>query len=119
MSRATAAEVLKLTGGVYPPGTDVTNIGNLCDDADYHMDGYAKKFYKTDLSTTDTSIIYAANLTVIQLGMRIMWYQAGGVLSGQPPPPVLTEEVRELIDASLSATDDDQATTGDFVDTSD
>jgi len=117
--RATAAEVLKLFGGVYPPGTDATNIANLCADADYHLDGYAKSKYKTDLSTTDTSIIYAANLTVAQLGMRLMWYQAGGQLSGQPTPPILTEEVKELIDASMSATDEDHATTIDAIDTSD
>ena len=119
MVRATAAEVLKLFGGVYPPGTDATNIGNLCADADYHMDGYAKKNYKTDLSTTDTSLIYAACMTVAQLGMRIMWYQAGGRLSGQPADPILTDEVKELIDASMSATDEDQAIAGDYVDTSD
>lgn len=119
MVRATAAEVLKLFGGVYPPGTDATNIGNLCAKADYHIDGYAKKHYKTDLSTTDTSIIYAANLTVAQLGMQLMWYQAGGKLSGQSRPPILTDEVKEIIDASMSATDEDHAIVVDAIDTSD
>ena len=99
--RATAAEVLKLFGGSYPPGTDATNIGDLLAQADYHMDGYAKKYYSTTLSTTDTSIIYAANITVAQLGARIMWYQAGAGLSLTAQPPVLTDEVIFLIDASL------------------
>ena len=101
MTRATAAEVLILFGGVYPPGTSAANIGALLDNADYHMDGYAKKFYDETLSTTDTSIIYAANMTVAQLGARIMWYQAGAGLSLTPQPPVLTDEVIFLIEASL------------------
>lgn len=119
MVRATAAEVLKLFGGVYPPGTDVTNIGNLCADMDYHVDGYIKKMYNTSLSTTDTSVIYVCNMGVAQLGMLILWYQAGGPLSGQPRPPILTDEMKEILDASISATDEDHAFAGDLIDTSD
>jgi len=102
MVRATAAEVLKLFGGSYPPGTDATNIGNLCADADYHMDAYAKKIaYDSTLSTTDTGVIYAANMTVAQLGMHALWIQAGGVLSGYPQPDILTDEVKMIIKANL------------------
>ena len=115
-ARATAAEVLKLFGGSYPPGTDASNIGDLLDAADYHMDGYAKQFYGETLSTTDTSIIYAANITVAQLGARIMWYQAGAGLSQTPQPPVLTDEVKFLIDASLVDTTTAQFDTLDLID---
>ena len=114
--RATAAEVLKLFGGVYPPGVDATNIGNLLASADYAMDGYALKHFKTDLSTTDTAVIHASNMTVAQLGLRVLWYQAGGVLSGTPEPPVLTDEVIVIIEGSLSSTTNDGVYTGDQID---
>jgi len=117
-ARATEAEVLKLHGGVHPPGVDATNVGNLLDAADYHMDGYAKKYYSTTLSTTDTSIVYAANMTVAQLGSRIVWYQAGGPLSGVPQPPVLSDEVIFLIDASLIDSTTAQFDTLDMIDDS-
>lgn len=101
MVRATAAEVLKLFGGSYPPGCDATNIGNLCAQADYHMDAYAKDLGYTSLSTTDTGVVYAANMTVAQLGLHAIWIQAGGAISGYPPPPILTNEVKMIIKANI------------------
>ena len=116
MTRATVAEVLKLFGGAYPPGTDASNIGDLLDQADYEMDGYAKIYYSTTLSVTDTSIIHAANMTVAQLGARIMWYQAGAGLSLTAEPPVLTDGVKFLIDASLVDSTTAQFDTLDMID---
>ena len=118
MVRATAAEVLKLFGDAYPPGLDATNICNVCAHADYHMDAYAKSHFESSLSTTDTGVIYAANLTVIQLGLRMIWIQAGGVLSGQPEPPVLTNEVKAIIKANIISQTYGPVTTVDMIDTS-
>jgi len=120
MVRATAAEVLKLFGGSYPPGTSAANIGDLLADADYIIDGYVKKHYRDALSIADTSIIHMANQIVARLGMRILWYQAGGVLSGTAEPEMLTIEMKDLIDSLLADTSaDDHATTLDAIDTSD
>lgn len=117
MVRATAAEVLKLFAGVYPPGTDATNIGNLCSQADYHMDAYAKANGETSLSTTDTGVVYAANMTVAQLGLRSMWIQAGGPLSGYPEPPVLTNEVKLIIKANIRSSTYGPVAVTDMIDT--
>ena len=120
MVRATAAEVLKLFGGTYPPGTSAANITDLLTDADYIIDGYVRKHYKSSLSTTDMAVIHMANQIVARLGMRILWYQAGGVLSGTPEPEMLTSEMKDIIESMVAdTTTDDSTMTLDAIDESD
>jgi len=107
MVRATAAEVLKLMGGSYPPGLDATSVGNLCADGDYILDGYVKTTYKTDLSTSATDVVSIANHIVFRLCMRALWAQGGGTLTGMQEPQTLTEELKTRIAAVVGDTTTD------------
>ncbi len=102
MVRATAAEIVKLTGG-YPAGWDVTSVGDLCPDVDYSLDGYVKTHYNVTLSTTDTDAISIANALGVRKLIHGMWVQAGGPMSRQPEPVIFTDEIKMRIEAVLSS----------------
>jgi len=101
MVRATAAEVLKLFGGSYPTGLDATSVGNLCDTADYQLDGFARGEGEPSLSTSDTAIISIANAIAARLCMHSLWMQAGGNLSNVPEPAIITPEIENRIKAII------------------
>lgn len=116
MTRATAAEVLKLYGGTYPVGLNATNIGNLLDPADYVLDAFVKKYYEASLSTTGTAEVHIANKVAVQLGLRAVWMQRFPDTT-QPIPPIFTEEIKALIEALVAETTDGPSTTVDTIDT--
>ena len=107
MVRATAAEVVKLIGGSYPAGWDATSVGNLCPDADYALDGYVKKYYKTSLSTTDNEVISIANAIVVRKMVSANWVQGG---SQGSEPVIFTQEIRDRIAAVCADTTSDGIT---------
>lgn len=83
MVRATAAEMLKLSGGVYPPPHDATSYGNFAAQADAELDTMA---LPGTLSTTDTKAVALANREAMRFVIHSMWIAAGGPLSGAPEP---------------------------------
>lgn len=90
MVRATAAEMLKLTGGVHPPPHDATSYGNLAAQVDTIMDTEAEPGV---LSTTGTKEIALANrIGAYNLVPLSLWVLAGAELSGKPRPPKLTQQ---------------------------
>jgi len=102
MARATAAEMLKLIGGTYPPGHDATSFGNFAAQADAIID---TKALPASLSTTGTNEIALANRLACRLVIRSMWMSAGGPLSGQPEPALLTPDIKESLEELLASTD--------------
>ena len=84
MVRATAAEILKLFGGVYPPGHDATSLGNFAAQADAELDMMALPSIL--LSTTGTKEVALANREGYRFTLHAIWSSAGGVLTGQPEP---------------------------------
>ena len=86
MVRATAAEMLKLFGGVHPAGHDATSFGNFAAQADSELDMMA---LPGTLSTTGTNEVALANREAYRLVLHSLWAAAGGVLSGTPEPVCL------------------------------
>jgi len=73
MVRATAAVMLMLYGGVYPPGHDATSFGNIASHADALIDAYC---LPATLSTTDTAAIGVANRIAVHLVNHAIWMSA-------------------------------------------
>jgi len=86
MVRATAAEMLKLFRGTYPPGDDATSFGNFAAQVDAELDVMA---LPGTLSTTDTNAVALANREAYRMVLHSMWAAAGGPLSGAPEPTSL------------------------------
>jgi len=83
MVRATAAEILKLFGGIHPPGHDATSFGNFAAQVDAELDMMA---LPGTLSTTGTNEVALANREGYRFVLHSLWAAAGGVLSGAPEP---------------------------------
>lgn len=107
MVRATTTEVKKMFMGNWPPGVDDTSAGNVLAGADYLLDGYVKKHYKTSLSTTDTDVVHIANMLAKQVILHGLWAVAGGVLSERAQPVLFTEEIKMLIESVITDTTKD------------
>lgn len=86
MVRATAAEMLKLCGGVHPPPHDATSFGNFAAQTDAELDMMA---LPGTLSTTGTNEVALANREAVRLVLHSIWIAAGGTLSGAPEPMCL------------------------------
>lgn len=95
MVRASAAEMLKLFGGTYPPGHDATSFGNLAVYADALIDGYS---LPAVCPTVGAPIVGVANRIAVHLVQKAMWLSAGGILSGQEPPVIMTKDLKDIID---------------------
>ena len=115
MVRATSAEMLKLTAGVYIPPHDTTSYGNLAAQADAVMDTAALPGV---LSTTGTNEVALANRVAINLVAWGGWLAAGGDLSGKQEPVVLTVSMRKEINQLLMDPSEDGWTTLDMIDES-
>ena len=115
MVRATAAEILKLFGGVYPPPHDATSFGNLAAQVDTLMDTAALPGV---LSATGTNEVALANRVGANLVMWTLWGLAGGDLSGKPEPVVMTQGIMNEIRLLLQDPDEDGWTTLDMIDES-
>ena len=102
MPRATAANMLILFGGTYPPGHNVTSFGNFAVQTDALMDTLA---LPGTLSTTGTNEVALANRLACRLVIRSMWMAAGGPLSGQPEPALLTPDIKTSLEELLASTD--------------
>ena len=83
MVRATAAEILKLFGGHYPPGHDATSFGNFAAQVDAELDMMA---LPGTLSAAGTNEVALANREAYRLVLHSLWAAAGGTLSGAPEP---------------------------------
>lgn len=96
-ARATAAEMLKLFGGAYPPGHDATSFLAFAAQADSEVDTWA---LPAVLSTSGTNEVALANRRAVFLVHKSIWLAAGGVMSGFPEPrdnaSVLKEEIAQL-----------------------
>jgi len=101
MVRATAAEMLKLFGGTYPPGHDATSFDNFAAQADSILDTEA---LPATLSTTGTNEVALANRIAVQLVIWSLWMSAGGPLSGQPEPPLFTKDMKVSLEQLLAGT---------------
>ena len=112
MVRGTAAEVKKLFLDTWPPGVTDTIVTAVLPGVDSMLDGWVRKYYDTELSTTDTTVVHIANLMGKQVVLDGIWSNAGGVLSERLPQPVIfTQEIIMLIDAAISDTTRDGAKT--------
>jgi len=83
MVRASAAEILKLFGGTYPPGHDATSFGNFAAQTDAELDMMA---LPGTLSTTGTNEVALANREAYRFVLHSLWAAAGGTLSGAIEP---------------------------------
>ena len=115
MVRATAAEILKLFGGVHPPPHDATSFGNLAAQIDTLMDTEALPGV---LSATGTNEVALANRIGFNLVNWSVWGLAGGDLSGKPEPVVMTEGIKKEIKQLLMDPTEDGWTTLDMIDES-
>ena len=110
MVRATAAEIKKLFLGVWPPRVTDSNVGDILAGIDYKLDGFVKKYYKVDLSTTGTDVTHISNMIGKQEILHIMWAHAGGYLSRVAEPKIFTDEIVAMIEAVVTDTSEDGAT---------
>jgi len=113
MVRATAAEMIKLTGGKYIPPNDSTSYGNYAAQADALVDTEALPGV---LSTTGTNEVALTNRVAVNLALWGAWANAGGDLSGKPEPVVMTEQIKAEIRQLLMDTTEDGFTTLDMID---
>jgi len=118
MVRATEPEVL-IIFGAYPAGLTTAIITAMLPGGNADLNGYVKKYYKTNLSTTDADAIHIENKVVANKGLWSLWAQAGGPTSRLPEPAIFSQDVKDLIEAIISDTTTDHATTLDAIDTSD
>lgn len=120
MVRATAAEMLKLFGGKYPPPHDATSFGNFAAHVDAELDMMA---LPGTLSTTGTNEVALANREAYRLVLHSLWAAAGGVLSGMPEPLSLYNRayythVEDQVRKLQRGTTYGPVTTVDLIDTS-
>jgi hypothetical protein len=104
--------MVKMMGGVYPPGHTATTFGNFADQADALLDTEA---LPDTLSTTGTKEVALANRLAVNLVLRSMWMSAGGPLTGQPEPPFFTDDMKRHLEQLLAASSDEW-TTLDMID---
>lgn len=119
MVRATAAEMLKLSGGAYVSGQDATSYGNFAAQADAELDTMA---LPGTLSTTDSKAIALANREAYRFMLHAVWSSAGGVLSGFPEPMCLYhkayyEHVQKQVKKLMASTDYGSISTIDLIET--
>ena len=84
--------------GTYPGSWDATTVGNLCTQTDAELDGMSSP---DTLSTTDTSVVYLANLITYRKVIHANW--ASGDTS-KPEPVVWNPEVTRLFDNLMNET---------------
>jgi hypothetical protein len=104
--------MVKMMGGVYPPGHTATTFGNFAAQADALLDTEA---LPDTLSTTGTKEVALANRLAVNLVLRSMWMSAGGPLTGQPEPPFFTNDMKRHLEQLLAAAADEW-TTLDMID---
>ena len=112
MVRATDTEMLKLFGGVHPPGHDATSFGNFAAQADSILDTWS---LPSTLSASGTNEVALANRVAVWLVHNSMWLSAGGVLSDKPQPSGM-RELKEQLRQLLYGTTTDGWTTLDMID---
>ena len=95
MVRATLVRVQIRLAGDNPPGIADADITSMLTQADYVGDGYT---WPTVLSQTDDIVIELFVSIVMNMLAENTWFQAGGYLSGQPRPEILTREVKDTLD---------------------
>ena len=100
-ARATTATVLIRMGGTYWVNYDATNVGNLCTAASYILDS----FTHPDTLGTGNNEKELETSIVMQLIARNDWGSQGGFATGQPMPPELTREIKDMAErlATVSA----------------
>lgn len=118
MVRATAARVLIAIGGSYPTGWAEAAVTNLCQRADYIIDGYVKRWgTAATLSATDNDAIEVA----VDLVLHLMWVadmmkRSRGMVAGEGMayPAQLNpfpKWIKERIDILMGETGIELATT--------
>ena len=107
--RGTAAEMLILTGGKYPPPHDATSYLAFCAQADTLIDTFA---LPAVLSTTGTAEIALANRVSVNLLMRSIDYAAGKEPTG---PELTTQNKADIVQLAMDTTEDG-FTTLDMID---
>lgn len=107
MVRATAAEVEDLLG-TYPAGWNATNVAEVCNSAFIKLNAWVKKYYDTDISgNTDDDWTDIENELVVN-----MIHRANKVHENADILPLLfTQELKDLIDAAMTDTTFDGAST--------
>ena len=85
MVRASIAEIKKLFLDSWPPGVVDATVTAILPGIDYLLDGFVRKYYDTELSETDTTVVHIANLIGKQVLLDGLWSHAGGILSERPP----------------------------------
>lgn len=94
-ARATTTTVLVRMGGVYWVNTDATNVGFYCTAAALLTDSYT---YPEVLSSVGTKEIELDTDVVMNMIAVNDWASAGGYLSGQPRPVVMTQDIKDTAD---------------------
>ena len=95
-ARATTATVLIRMGGLpYWVNYDATNVGNLCISATNKLDGYTTPHV---LSATGVKEIELETDIVMNLIAYNDWGAAGGYLTGQMRPIILTQDIKDMAD---------------------
>ena len=113
MVRATAAQMLVLYGGKYPPPHDAASFTAIALHADALIDAYC---LPATLSTTDTSAIGVANRIAAHMVIKSLWLAAGGELTGKPHPELLHKSMTDLLDKCLMDTTADSFHALDMID---
>ncbi len=99
-ARATAAEMLKLTGSKYPPPHDATSYLTFAAQADSLIDTAA---LPAVLSTTGTAEVALANRVAVNLVLRSIDYAAGK----EPTVPELTTQNKaDITQLAMDTTND-------------
>ncbi len=93
MVRATLAGVQIRLAGDNPPGVTDADITSMLTTADNDIDG----FTWPDVIGTDAIHVELANRVVMNIIAENTWFQAGGYLSGQPRPEILTPEIKDML----------------------
>ena len=113
MVRATAAQMLVLFGGTYPPGHDATTFGNIATHTDAWINAYC---LPSTLSTTDASALGVANMIAVHFVNHALYLSAGGVLSGESDPHLIPHDITDLLDKLLMDTTNDGFVSLDMID---
>lgn len=109
MVRATAVEVVKKWGGVYPPGWDVTSVGLICTQVDAELDAKASP----SVFGTTTNFVEFANMLVFRRVNHGRW--ASGNMNTNEPF-VWTSEMEEWFQSLLTDTTEDSVTSVKLID---
>lgn len=105
MVRATATEVVKKWGGVYPPPYDATSVGNICTQADAELDARAAP----STLGTGTNEAEFANEYVWRKINYMRW--AAGPMRTPAPLNPWSEDMQLWFNRLLSNTTKDSTTT--------